>query len=83
MSLTQISLDADTLSRLDKAASSRSLSREDALREAVDTYLDAVTLRSEVAAGRADLGRGDVYTDAEVEDYFTNKRQQLLDKIAL
>lgn len=83
MSLTQISLDADTLSRLDKAASSRSLSREDALREAVDAYLDDVTLRNEVGAGRADLERGDVYTDTEVETYFTNKRNQLFDKISL
>ena len=83
MSLTQISLDADTLSRLDEAASSRSLSREDALREAVDAYLDDVTLRNEVGAGRADLERGDVYKDTEVETYFTNKRNQLLDNISL
>ena len=40
MSLTQISLDAGMLDRLDAVAAQRSLSREDALREAVENYLE-------------------------------------------
>lgn len=81
--MTQISLDAGTLARLDAAAESLSLSREDALREAVEGYVDGLTLRAEVAAGRADVERGDVYPAEEVEAYFANKREQLRAKLAL
>ncbi|MDE5879741.1 MAG: ribbon-helix-helix protein, CopG family [Desulfovibrio sp.] len=38
MSLTQISIDADTLARLDATAAANSASREEALKEAIDTY---------------------------------------------
>lgn len=81
--MTQISVDAGTLARLDAAAASLSLSREDVLREAVEDYVDGLTLRAEVAAGRADVERGDVYPAEEVEVYFANKREHLRAKLAL
>ncbi len=81
--MTQISVDAGTLARLDAAAASLSLSREDVLREAVEDYVDGLTLRAEVAAGRADVERGDVYPAEEVEAYFANKREHLRAKLAL
>ena len=83
MSLTQVPLDADMLSRLDAAAASLSLSREDALRQAVEGYLDDISLRAEVAAGRAAVERGDVYPSEEVEAYFAKKREQLRVKLAV
>ena len=82
MSLTQISLDAGMLARLDAAAASLSLSREDALREAVEAYLDGVVLRADVAAARADVERGDVYPAEDVEAYFADKRERLRAKLA-
>ena len=82
MTQTHISMDVDTLARLDAAAASLSLSREDALREAVEAYLDKVALRADVAAGRADVERGDVYPAEEVEAYFAGKREQLRARLA-
>ena len=82
MFLTQIAVDVDMLARLDAIAAQRSLSREDALREAVEGYLDEVTLRAEVAIGRADVERGNVYPSGDVESYFTGRRAQLLERLA-
>ena len=83
MAQTQIAMDVDTLARLDAVAASLSLSREDALREAVEAYLDEVAFRAEVAEGRADVERGNVHPAEEVEAYFASKREKLRAKLAV
>ena len=70
MSLTRISLDADTLARLDIVAAQRLLSREDALREAVCLYLDEMRQISAIEEGIREADAGNFATESEVQDAF-------------
>ena len=83
MALSQISLDSDILARLETLAASLSLSKEDALHKAVEAYLEDSAFKADVAAGRDDVQRGDVYPAEEVEAYFSKKRDQLIAKQVL
>lgn len=75
MSLTQISLDEATLAQLDATAASLSLSREDALREAVE-YLATLGagFREDVEAGIASAERGELHSSEDVEKEFRELR---------
>lgn len=68
MSLTQISIDADTLARLDATAAANSASREEALKEAIDTYCAYDRwFRNNVQRGLDDIREGRVLSGEEVE----------------
>ena len=83
MALSQISLDSDILARLETVAASLSLSKEDALYKAVEAYLEDFAFKADVATGRDDVQRGDIYPAEEVEAYFSKKRDQLIAKQVL
>lgn len=70
MSQTQISLDADTLARLDRVAAKRLLSREDALREAVGFYLEETQQIAAIEEGIREADAGNFATEAEVQAAF-------------
>ena len=71
MSLIQVDLDSDTLARLDAAATTCALSREDALRKAVDCLVAwEQDFRADVAAGIASADRGELHPSGEVEEMF-------------
>jgi len=81
MSLTQITLDADTLARLDAAAASLSLSREDALRMAVRRLAeDDAWLQEEVNRGIEDIAQGRFITSAEAKRRSAERRAIMLAK---
>lgn len=75
MSLTQISLDEAVLAQLDATAASFSLSREDALREAIESLaLWGRAFRKDVEAGLASADRGELLPSEEVEKEFRKLR---------
>ena len=82
MSLIQVALDTDTLARLDAAAATCALSREDALRRAVDCLVAwEQDFRADVAAGIASAERGELYPAAEVEKMFATLRSTHTGKV--
>ena len=70
MSLTQISLDTDMIDRLDAVAALRSLSREDALRDAIANYLEQARHISAIEEGIKAADAGDFASEAEVRAAF-------------
>lgn len=70
MSMTQVSLDAGTLARLDAIASQLSLTREEALREAVGNYLGGVWQVSAIEEGVREADAGNFATETEVKTAF-------------
>lgn len=70
MSLTQISLDAGMLDRLDAVAAQRSLSREDALREAVENYLEEARQIAAIEEGVREADAGNFASETEVRAAF-------------
>lgn len=70
MSLTQIAVDTDMLARLDAVATQRSISREEALREAVVGYLDEARQISAIEEGIKEANAGNFATEAEVRAAF-------------
>ncbi len=77
MSLTQISLDANILAKLDSLAQSLSISRDAALQMAISAFIEDQEFRADVAQGIDDLEEGRVFPANEVDGYFANKRASL------
>lgn len=71
MSLTQISLDESVVAQLDATAASFSLSREEALREAIESLaIWGAAFRKDVEAGIASAERGELLSSEDVENEF-------------
>ena len=70
MAQMQIALDRDMLSCLDTAALLRSLSREDALREALEKYLEEARQIATIEEGIREADAGNFASEAEVRDAF-------------
>ena len=68
--MIQISLDAGTLVQLDAVAAQRSLTREEALREAVGNYLGDAWQVSAIEEGIREADAGSFATDTEVRAAF-------------
>ncbi len=67
MSLTQISIDAATLARLDALAADNTASREATLKEAIDQYYEYDRwFRDNVQRGLDDIREGRVFSCEEV-----------------
>ena len=78
MSMTQVQLDQTRLAQLDDIAVAQSTSREAIINEALDSYLNDVSLlHAEVKAGRDSLTNGKAVPNEEVESYFSAKRADL------
>ena len=78
MSMTQVQLDQTRLARLDDIAVAQSTSREAIINEALDSYLNDVSLlHAEVKAGRDSFTNGKAVPNEEVESYFSAKRADL------
>ena len=78
MSMTQVQLDQTRLAQLDDIAVAQSTSREAIINEALDSYLNDVSLlHAEVKAGRDSLTNGKAVPNEEVERYFSAKRADL------
>ncbi|MBQ7608579.1 MAG: hypothetical protein IJU76_11515 [Desulfovibrionaceae bacterium] len=58
------------LSRLEIVASTLSISKEEALREAIESYIEEVAFRTDVTAGREDVQRGVFYLSEEPEENY-------------
>ena len=82
MAQTQISLDTAILDQLDATAASLSLSREDALREAIENLAtwDA-RFREDVEAGIASAERGELLSSEVVEEEFRELRAAYSSKV--
>ena len=82
MAQTQISLDTAILEQLDATAASLSLSREDALREAIENLAtwDA-RFREDVEAGIASAERGELLSSEVVEEEFRELRAAYSSKV--
>ncbi|MBQ9406258.1 MAG: ribbon-helix-helix protein, CopG family [Desulfovibrio sp.] len=70
MPVVQISLDADTLDLLDVLAAQWSLSREDALREALRMYLEKIRQIDAINEGIREADSGHFASEAEVKAAF-------------
>lgn len=82
MPMTAINLDQDTLALLDASASFRSLSREDALREAVEQlYADDLRLEALVEEGRACVAKGNFHTQEQIEQENIQLRKAILSRM--
>lgn len=74
--MPQVAIDTTTLEKLDATASILSLSREDALRRAVELYSSwEDDFRMDVEAGIASANRGELFSAADVEAEFALLRQ--------
>ena len=82
MSLTQISLDADTLSRLDAAAATRALSREETMRQAIDTLTEYDQwFAAKVQEGRSAVACGDVVGQEDIEAECAKLAQEIIGQV--
>lgn len=69
MPLTAINLDGATLDKLAVSAKARSLSQEELLREIVNgIYEDDAMLAKAVEKSRAEIARGEYFTQEQVEE---------------
>lgn len=79
MSLTQVSIDAATLARLDATAAANAASREEALKEAIDNYCEYDRwFRRQVDKGLEDIREGRVLSSKEVDQRAELRRVRLL-----
>lgn len=68
MAMTAINLDQDTLNKLDQAALFRKSSREEILREAVNSLAEYDRyFRESVQAGMKDFQEGRIFSDEEAQ----------------
>ena len=82
MAQTQISLDTAILDQLDATAASLSLSREDALREAIENLATwGARFREDVEAGIASGERGELLSSEVVEEEFRGLRAAYSSKV--
>lgn len=81
MTMTQISLDNETVAQLDALALARSLSREETLRVALKRLAayDA-WLQEEVNRGIADIEQGNFITSSEAKSRSAERRAMMLAK---
>lgn len=78
MSLTAINLDQETLAKLDEAASFRSVSREDLLRETINNLADYTRYyRESVELGLKDIREGRVISDAQMQTEMDERYQRM------
>ena len=79
MAQTQISIDAAILDQLDATAASLSLSREEALREAIDNYCEYDRwFRAKVEEGERDYRAGRYVSQEEATRLAEERRKKLL-----
>ncbi|MBD5627299.1 MAG: ribbon-helix-helix protein, CopG family [Desulfovibrio sp.] len=79
MAQTQISIDAAILDQLDATAASLSLSREEALREALDNYCEYDRwFRAKVEEGERDYRAGRYVSQEEATRLAEERRKKLL-----
>lgn len=82
MSLTQISLDESVVAQLDATAASFSLSREEALREAIESLaIWGPAFRKDVEAGIASAERGELLSSEDVENEFRALRDSYSSRV--
>ena len=79
MTMTQVSLDNETIAQLDTLALARSLTREETLRMAVRRLdEDDVWLQEEVNRGIADIEQGKFITSEEAKRLSAERRARML-----
>lgn len=79
MSLTQISIDAETLALLDATALANTVSREEALREAIANYCEYDRwFRAKVEEGERDYRAGRYVSQEEATRLAEERRKKLL-----
>ena len=79
MAQTQISIDADMLARLDATSLANSVSREEALREAIDNYCEYDRwFRAKVEEGERDYRAGRYVSQEEATRLAEERRKKLL-----
>ena len=79
MAQTQIFIDADRLARLDATSLANSVSREEALREAIDNYCEYDRwFRAKVEEGERDYRSGRYVSQEEASRLAEERRKKLL-----
>lgn len=79
MAQTQIFIDADRLARLDATSLANSVSREEALREAIDNYCEYDRwFRAKVEEGERDYRAGRYVSQEEATRLAEERRKKLL-----
>ncbi|WP_308620887.1 ribbon-helix-helix protein, CopG family [uncultured Desulfovibrio sp.] len=79
MSLTQVSIDAATLARLDATAAANAASREEALKEAIDKYCEYDSwFRAKIEEGERDYRAGRYVSQEEASRLAEERRKKLL-----
>ena len=79
MTMTQVSLDNETVAQLDSLALARSLTREETLRMAVRRLAEEdVWLQEEVNRGIADIEQGKFITSEEAKRRSSDRRAIML-----